>query len=257
MILHPPGRQARRNLPTSPATVGLVPALDPQSLPRHLDRLYRAAWALCGSPHEAEDLVQETFARVLARPRLLHGQDELAYLMAVLRNTFLTQCRTAARRPRTGLTPVEELDPVDPRTRDRPEEATQAHAVFAAIAGLPEHYRLALVAVDIAGLSHREAAHLLDTREATIATRIFRARRQLARELSGGQELREDRQDPTTDPGTQGTHSPPSRSEPERNNSRPSEGPRSSGHDTPSASVLPPQREGEAPRRRLVQRGRT
>jgi RNA polymerase sigma-70 factor (ECF subfamily) len=154
-----------------------MPALDPESLPRHLDRLYRAAWALCGSPHEAEDLVQETFARVLARPRLLRGQDELAYLMTVLRNTFLTQRRTATRRPRASPATLEEVEPVDPRSADRPEEALLAQEVFAAIAGLPERYRLALVAVDIAGLSHREAAQVLETKEATIATRIFRARK--------------------------------------------------------------------------------
>ncbi len=153
-----------------------MPVLDPESLPRHLDRLYRAAWALCGSPHEAEDLVQETCARVLARPRTLRGQDELAYLMTVLRNTFLTDRRTATRRPRASPATLEEVEPVDPRTGERPEEALQAQEVFTAIAGLPERYRLALVAVDIAGLSHREAAQMLDTKEATIATRIFRAR---------------------------------------------------------------------------------
>jgi DNA-directed RNA polymerase specialized sigma24 family protein len=56
-----------------------------------VDRLYRAAWALCGSREDTEDLVQETFARVLARPRVLSGDDELYYLMRVLRNTFLTK----------------------------------------------------------------------------------------------------------------------------------------------------------------------
>ena len=45
--------------------------LDPSRLGDHLDRLYRAAWAFSGSREEAEDLVQETYARVLARPRLL------------------------------------------------------------------------------------------------------------------------------------------------------------------------------------------
>lgn len=161
-----------------------VPALDPQSLPRHLDRLYRAAWALCGSPHDAEDLVQETCARVLARPRRLHGEDELAYLMTVLRNTFLTTLRTASRRPRASATPLEELDPVDPRAGDRPAEAVEAREVFAAIGGLPERYRLALVAVDIVGLSYREAGQVLETREATVATRLFRARQLVARRLA-------------------------------------------------------------------------
>ena len=45
--------------------------LDPARLGDHLDRLYRAAWALCGSRQDAEDLVQETYARVLARPRFI------------------------------------------------------------------------------------------------------------------------------------------------------------------------------------------
>jgi RNA polymerase sigma-70 factor (ECF subfamily) len=160
-----------------------MPRLDPQSLPQHTDRLYRAAWALCGSPDEAEDLVQETFSRVLARPRFVRGQDELAYLMQALRNTFLTQRRTAARRPRAGSATLEELEPMDPRTGERPEEALQAREVFAAISALAENQRLALVAVDVAGLSYREAAKVLGTREATIATRVFRAREQLAREL--------------------------------------------------------------------------
>src|SRR5262245_56811235 len=56
-------------------------------LPDQVDRLHRAACALCGSQDEAEDLVQETFARVLARPRRLHRGDELPYLLGALRNT--------------------------------------------------------------------------------------------------------------------------------------------------------------------------
>jgi RNA polymerase sigma-70 factor (ECF subfamily) len=158
--------------------------LDPQSLPQHVDRLYRAAWALCGSAHDAEDLVQETFARVLARPRTLRGQDELAYLMQVLRNTFLTQRRTAARRPQSSHATLEDVEPADPRTGDRPEQAAQAREVFGAIALLPENYRLALVAVDVVGLSYREAAKALGTREATIATRVFRGRERVAREFA-------------------------------------------------------------------------
>ncbi len=163
-----------------------MPRLDPKSLPQHVDRLYRAAWALCGSPHEAEDLVQETFARVLARPRQLRGQDELAYLMQVLRNTFLTQRRTAARRPRTGTATLDDVDPPDPRTGERPEDALAAREVLDTIAGLSENHRLALVAVDVVGLSYREAGEALGAREATIATRVFRAREQVAAELGHG-----------------------------------------------------------------------
>jgi RNA polymerase sigma-70 factor, ECF subfamily len=245
-----------------------MPALDPQSLPRHLDRLYRAAWALCGSPHDAEDLVQETCARVLARPRLLRGQDELAYLMTVLRNTFLTQRRTAARRPRTGSVALEEADPVDHRTGERPEEALQAREVFVAIAGLPERYRLALVAVDIAGLSYREAAAALETREATIATRVFRARQQVALKLAPAGETpraesasREspvpelesapEEPAPAEQPSPEGRTTPEGKCTPAR---EPALEARPTPAAQPAAAALHTQREGRPPLRRLTQR---
>src|SRR5213595_1186677 len=81
--------------------------LDPARVGDHLDRLYRAAWALCGSREDAEDLVQETYTRVLARPRLIYREDDLGYLLRVLRNTFLSGRRTAARRPSTVAMPDE------------------------------------------------------------------------------------------------------------------------------------------------------
>lgn len=162
--------------------------LDPQALVEHLDRLYRAAWALCGSREEAQDLVQETAARVLAKPRQLHGQDELAYLMRALRNTFLLTRRTASRRPRETAT-LDDVEPVERRPANHPEQAVEAHELFGAIAQLPDDFRLALVAVDVVGLSYREAADLLATQEATIASRLYRARDRVARTLDAGADV--------------------------------------------------------------------
>ncbi len=156
--------------------------LDPESLSKHVDRLYRAAWGLCGSREDAEDLVQETFARVLSRQRVLHGDDELYYLMRVLRNTFLTTRRTASRRPVTVAT-LEDVVTADPSPVGRPEQALEIQEVYATIAQLPEDFRMALVAVDVLGLSYREAARALRVREATITTRLFRARKQVAQRL--------------------------------------------------------------------------
>jgi RNA polymerase sigma-70 factor (ECF subfamily) len=156
--------------------------LDPQSLSQHVDRLYRAAWGLCGSREDAEDLVQETFARVLSRPRVLHG-DDLYYLMRVLRNTFLTSRRTAGRRPVTVAT-LEDVVSADTKPMGRPEQALEIKEVYETIAELPEDFRLALVAVDVLGLSYREAARALRVREATITTRLFRARKQVAARLA-------------------------------------------------------------------------
>ncbi len=157
--------------------------LDPQSLSQHVDRLYRAAWALCGSREDAEDLVQETFARVLSRPRVLRGDDELYYLMRVLRNTFLTSLRTASRRPVTAAA-IEDVVAADPRPTNRPEQAYEAQEVYATIAQLPDNFRLTIVAVDVLGLSYKEAARALHVREATLTTRLFRARKQVAERLA-------------------------------------------------------------------------
>jgi RNA polymerase sigma-70 factor, ECF subfamily len=157
--------------------------LDPKSLSQHIDRLYRAAWALCGSREDAEDLVQETFARVLSRPRVLHGDDELYYLIRVLRNTFLTSRRTAGRRPVTVAT-LEDVVAADPQPMGQPERALEMQEVYATIADLPEDFRMALVAVDVVGLSYREAARALRVREATITTRLFRARKQITKRLA-------------------------------------------------------------------------
>lgn len=156
--------------------------LDPASLGDHLDRLYRAAWGLCGSREEAEDLVQETFARVLAKPRFVRSEDDLGYLLRVLRNVYVSSVRTASRRPRTAPLP-DELDVVADRSATDPEERIESLEVYSAIAALPPDFREAVVAVDVVGLSYREAARTLRVREATITTRLHRGRLRLAQAL--------------------------------------------------------------------------
>jgi RNA polymerase sigma-70 factor (ECF subfamily) len=159
--------------------------LDPARLGDHLDRLYRAAWALSGSREEAEDLVQETYARVLARPRFLRHEDDLGYLLRTLRNTFLTQRRNESRRLRPGPLP-DELDLIaDPQARD-PHAALEAAELYAAIAALPTDYRDVVVAVDVSGLSYKEAARALDVPQGTVMSRLYRARQQLVQGLEGG-----------------------------------------------------------------------
>jgi RNA polymerase sigma-70 factor (ECF subfamily) len=156
--------------------------LDPEHAVEHLPRLYRAARAWTRSREEAEDLVQETYARVLARPRLLHREDELGYLLRALRNTLISRLRAERRRPVT--TELADESALGSRARDDPAEATETNQVFAAIAELPEEFRDALVAVDVAGLSYPEAARALGVPEGTLTSRLFRARDRVARRLS-------------------------------------------------------------------------
>ncbi len=151
-------------------------ALDPDRLPDHIDELYRAAWALCGSRHDAEDLVQETFARVLKRRRWVRDENELGYLLRALRNTYANHHRAAARRPQTR-----QLFEADARASR--EDRVSARELMAAIASAPSRYREVVIAVDVLGLSYREAARSLRTREATVTTRLHRGRQHVAHRL--------------------------------------------------------------------------
>jgi RNA polymerase sigma-70 factor (ECF subfamily) len=155
--------------------------LDPARAAEHLPRLYRAARAWTRSREEAEDLVQETYARVFARPRLLRNEDEVGYLLRALRNTLISQRRAQARRPAT----TELIDEVAIGTpgSDDPSEAAEVRQVYAAINQLPDEFRDALVAVDVAGLSYEEAARALGVPEGTVTSRLFRARDRVARLL--------------------------------------------------------------------------
>jgi RNA polymerase sigma-70 factor (ECF subfamily) len=153
--------------------------LDANRLGDHLDRLYRAALGMTGSPADAEDLVQDVCVKVLAKPRLVNGDDDLGYLLRVLRNTYISSRRTAARRPATATAP-EDLERHEANGGGAdPVRAFEARELYARIAELPEQQRDALVAVDLLGLSYKEAAATLGVPTGTIMSRLFRARQAL------------------------------------------------------------------------------
>ena len=169
------------------SSAGAEPArrqLDVAAMPEHLGRLYRAAYALCGSREDAEDLVQETYERVLRRPRFLRNDNDLAYLMRVLRNTFARFQGRRASRPSTPV-PTEELDWIQDPGADPTGSLLESRAAFAAIAGLSDPLREAIVAVDVVGLPYRDAARALRVREGTIMSRLHRARERVAEVLDG------------------------------------------------------------------------
>jgi RNA polymerase sigma-70 factor, ECF subfamily len=178
----------RQSFPVRPTAVRLrlmrAPRrLDPDRAVEHLPRLYRAARAWSRSREEAEDLVQETYARVLARPRFLRGDEELGYLLRALRNTLVSQRRAESRRPQTAPLPDEAA--FGARPEDDPALAVEQRRVLAVIHELPEEFRDALVAVDVAGLSYGEAAQAFGVPEGTLTSRLFRARDRVARRLEG------------------------------------------------------------------------
>ncbi|HUB76422.1 MAG TPA: RNA polymerase sigma factor [Solirubrobacteraceae bacterium] len=155
--------------------------LDPDSLGSHVDRLYRAAYVLCGSRADAEDLVQDTFEKVLRRPRFLRRDEDLAYLMRVLRNTWISSIR--ARRD-VVVAPVGDVVELIEAPHDPIDGKMQGDALLAALRGLSPPLREALIAVDVVGLSYREAAQALGTKEGTIMSRLHRGRAQMAERIA-------------------------------------------------------------------------
>lgn len=140
---------------------------------------------MTGSRQIAEDLVQETYAKVLSRPRLLRRDDDLGYLMKALRNTWYSHLRDERKRREATAPGGDEPDDRNIRTtRADPETQYEATEVLEAVAALPVQYRETVAAVDIAGLSYAEAARALGVRQGTVMSRLYRGREQVALTLS-------------------------------------------------------------------------
>jgi RNA polymerase sigma-70 factor, ECF subfamily len=153
--------------------------LKPDEAAAHLTRLYRLAWSLCGSPHLAEDLVQETYLRVLARPRRLRNSDSFAYLARTLRNVTMDHRRAERARERPQQD-TDEVDPPDHRGTGDPVLAALASEVYGAVSGLPNHHREVVAAVDMAGMTYDQAAQSLGIPIGSVMSRLHRARDRLA-----------------------------------------------------------------------------
>jgi RNA polymerase sigma-70 factor, ECF subfamily len=161
--------------PASPTAL-----LDPGRLELHLPRLTRFAARLTGSREAGEDLVQDTFERVLRSPRRLSG-DEFPYLARALRNNHVDRVRSQARRVKTTAI-ADTLEAVLPAA-DHTAALDDARAVLAAVAELPHGYRDVVVRVDVFGYSYAEAAEQLDIPVGTVMSRLHRGRSRVVQAL--------------------------------------------------------------------------
>jgi RNA polymerase sigma-70 factor (ECF subfamily) len=156
--------------------------LDPATVTENLDLMYRVALAMCGSSHDAQDIVQDACVRLLARPRHLEHGRERAYLVVAVRHAWFDRLRARSSRPQPAK--LDDHSEVLASPRPGPDEVVDAKSVFAAIAELAEPHRLAVAAVDVAGLSYADAAEMLGVPIGTIMSRLHRGRSRVAAALA-------------------------------------------------------------------------
>jgi RNA polymerase sigma-70 factor (ECF subfamily) len=156
----------------------------------HLDALYGLALRLTGGDEpRSEDLVQDSVLKAYrAWDRFEAGTNCRAWLMTILRNTFINQFRRDRARPvpvefervadRSSAHDLFEADPEGQIFRHMVDDE-----VIAAIDELPDEFRVTVVLSDIEGLSYQEVADLMDIPVGTVKSRLFRARKRLQERL--------------------------------------------------------------------------
>ncbi|MBM6403484.1 RNA polymerase sigma factor SigM [Phycicoccus sp. CSK15P-2] len=148
---------------------------------RHRDRMYAVAMRTCGSPELAADAVQEAFVSAFRRADAYRGD---AAVTTWLHRIVVNACLDRLRREKTALRRAGDLGELDlPDRHDHHGSTETAIVVREALARLPEGQRLALVLVDMHGMSVAEAAAALEIAEGTVKSRCFRGREALAEML--------------------------------------------------------------------------
>src|SRR5881396_3529331 len=138
------------------------------------DQVFRVARHLVGSREEAEDLMQETYARAFRSWRTFTpGTNLRAWLLRILTNLNIDRGRRQQRSPQ--MTSLDEEGVIEKLSQD---------SIVDALAHVPHDFRDVLVLVDIGDFSYADAAQILDIPIGTVMSRLHRARRILKGELA-------------------------------------------------------------------------
>ncbi len=165
-----------------------------QLMERHMDIVFHVARAWSGDSQEAEDLTQIAFLKAFkAFHRFQIGTNFKAWILGILRNSFIDAKRKQKRRP--GTVSLQALSPLqEPEASAVPIEAVnlESREVFYDLFGdevarllrqIPDDFRMAVLLSDVEGLSYQEIAEVLDCPIGTVRSRIHRGRALLQKRL--------------------------------------------------------------------------
>jgi RNA polymerase sigma-70 factor (ECF subfamily) len=161
---------------------------------QYMNQLYAAAMRYTKNPEDAQDLVQDTYAKAYTSFHQFEpGTNLKAWLYRVLTTTFINTYRKDQRRPQTSDSELEDWQIAEASSHTSDQGKSSEDVVLEnlpdsdiknALAEIPEEFRMAVYLADVEGFSYKEIAEIVGVPAGTVMSRLHRGRKQLREKLS-------------------------------------------------------------------------